>query len=446
MDNTVYIEGTGKVIKELETLIGQLEKAEELKEAERKQHEEEIDRKREEARKDKKLELEQNQAMLKKLREEQELEQKDIMFNNRMSELNRRMVIDVIPLKYINVSKSEMEFQGQKIQLESLEETLKGLLGTNYTDRNNTKGYISETETAFLKIDQRTNSVIIKDLPERVAEVRKILKDPIIGLDRPPMLVEIEVTIAMGNSGFTEELGMKLGGSRKDGKAVYGISSSDNIAQNLNELRRTATTQTTTTSNGAVSNAETEAINSSFQTIDLLQPVGALGLSSSMLYMGGKTMLNIQLNAMENEGLGKVLSNPRIMTLNNREATILSGNSVSIPVATADKMGLETIDTGISIKTKPHIVLENGEDVKDCDILLDISIEKSSLGAVSREKIETSESKVNSNVMIKNGQTLILGGLFQYTKSDSTGGIPLLKDIPLIGLFFQTKNRIETLN
>ena len=254
------------------------------------------------------------------------------------------------------------------------------------------------------------------------------------------MLVEIEVTIAMGNSGFTEELGMKLGGSRKDGKAVYGISSSDNIAQNLNELRRTATTQTTTTSNGAVSNAETEAINSSFQTIDLLQPVGALGLSSSMLYMGGKTMLNIQLNAMENEGLGKVLSNPRIMTLNNREATILSGNSVSIPVATADKMGLETIDTGISIKTKPHIVLENGEDVKDCDILLDISIEKSSLGAVSREKIETSESKVNSNVMIKNGQTLILGGLFQYTKSDSTGGIPLLKDIPLIGLFFQTKN------
>jgi len=104
----------------------------------------------------------------------------------------------------------------------------------------------------------------------------------------------------------------------------------------------------------------------------------------------------------------------------------------------------ELVKAGIIEKHQPvnapHIVLENGEPLKDCDILLDISIEKSSLGAVSREKIETSESKVNSNVMIKNGQTLILGGLFQYTKSDSTGGIPLLKDIPLIGLFFQTKN------
>ena len=463
MDNTVFIEGRSDVIKELETLIGQLEKAEELKQkeakkrADLKKQEEEKKRKakleleqlklkqQEELRQAKKLELEKSRALMEKRSKEQKLLQDKIAFEEKLKRLNQKMVIDVIPLKYINVSKSEVEFQGQKIQIGSIEDTLKGLLNSKPVDGNST--FIGNNDLSFLKIDQRTNSVIIKDFPERVAEVRRILKDPEIGLDKPPMLIEIEVTIAMGNSGFTEELGMKLGASRSYGdNRAYGVSTGENIAQNLNNMRTTATTMSTTTSNGAVSTSETTAINNSFQTTELLQPIGALGLSSSMLFLGQKNMLNFQLNAMENEGWGKVLSNPRIITLNNREATIISGNSVSIPTATADKMSLETIDTGISIKAKPHIVLERGEDTRNADILLDISIEKSSLGTVTREKIEKSTNQINSNVIIKNGQTLILGGLFQYTNSDSEGGIPILKEIPLFGLFFKTKNNVLAKN
>jgi type IV pilus secretin PilQ/predicted competence protein len=454
MDNTVFIEGKREVIEELEALIGQLEKAEELKKAEREKRSSlklaeaekirvsELAKNRvqldsqEEARKLKKLRLEQDKARLTQRIEEQKLVHSDILFNNTLSDFGKKMEIDVIPLKYINVSKSEMEFQGQKIQIESLEDTLNGLLGTNYVDGNRTRSSLGR-ESAFLKIDQRTNSIIIKDFPERIMEIKKIVAK----LDKQPKLIEIEVTIAMGNSGFTQELGIKLGGGRSYSGRDYGVSTSDNIAQNLNQLRTTATTQSATTSNGAVTSSESSAINSSFQATELLQPIGALGLSSSMLFLGGKSMLNIQLNAMENEGLGKVLSNPRIITLNNREATIISGDSVSIPTATADKMSLETIETGISIRVKPHVVSADDEDDQNSEILLDISIEKSSLGLVSREKIETSQSTVNSSVLIRNGRTLILGGLFQYTKSGSEGGVPLLKDIPLLGLLFQTKNK-----
>jgi type II secretory pathway component GspD/PulD (secretin) len=479
MDNTVLVEGKTDVIAELETLIGKLEKAEELKKAERELRKEEKEKKdalklaekerqekaelekrkikldsqkevreaelakkqielnkQQEARKLKELRLEQNKAELNQKIKEQRLSQNDILFNNQLSDLSRKMEIDVIPLKYINVSKSEIEFQGKKIQIESLEDTLNGLLGTNYVDGNYT--YLkSGRESAFLKIDQRTNSIIIKDFPERIMEVKQIIAK----LDKQPKLIEIEVTIAMGNSGFTQELGLKLGGGRKYNGRDYGVSTSENIAENLNQLRTTATTQSSTTSNGAVSSTESSSINNSFQTTELLQPIGALGLSSSMLFLGGKSMLNIQLNAMENEGLGKVLSNPRIITLNNREATILSGDSVSIPTATVDKMSLETVETGISIRVKPHVVSADNEDEEKSEILLDISIEKSSLGLVSREKIETSQSTVNSSVLIRNGKTLILGGLFQYTKSGSEGGVPLLKDIPLLGLLFQTKNK-----
>ena len=454
MDNTVFIEGKSDVIAELEVLIGQLEKAEELKKAEREKKatlklaEEEKARQaelaknkiilnsQEEARKLRKLSLDQDRAKLTQKIEEQKLAHSDILFNNKLSDLSKKMEIDVIPLKYINVSKSQMEFQGQKIQVESLEDTLNGLLGTNYVDGNHTRNN-SGRESAFLKIDQRTNSVIIKDFPERVQEVKQIIAK----LDKQPKLIEIEVTIAMGNSGFTQELGVKLGGGRSYSGRDYGVSTADGISENLNQLRTTATTQSSTTSNGAVTSSESSAINSSFQATELLQPVGALGLSSSMLFLGGKSMLNVQLNAMENEGLGKVLSNPRIITLNNREATILSGDSVSIPTATVDKMSLETVETGISIRVKPHVVSADNEDDNQSEILLDISIEKSSLGLVSREKIETSQSTVNSSVLIRNGRTLILGGLFQYTKSGSEGGVPLLKDIPLLGLLFQTKNK-----
>ena len=454
MDNTVFIEGKSDVIAELEVLIGQLEKAEELKKAEREKKatlklaEEEKAREaelaknkitlnsQEEARKLRKLKLDQDKARLTQKIEEQKLVHSDILFNNKLSDLSKKMEIDVIPLKYINVSKSEMEFQGQKIQVESLEDTLNGLLGTNYVDGNHT-GNRRGRESAFLKIDQRTNSIIIKDFPERVMEVKQIIAK----LDKQPKLIEIEVTIAMGNSGFTQELGIKLGGGRNYSGRDYGVSTAENIADNLNQLRTTATTQSSTTSNGAVTSSESSSINTSFQATELLQPIGALGLSSSMLFLGGKSMLNVQLNAMENEGLGKVLSNPRIITLNNREATILSGDSVSIPTATADKMALETVETGISIRVKPHVVSADNEDESMSEILLDIAIEKSSLGLVSREKIETSQSTVNSSVLIRNGRTLILGGLFQYTKSGSEGGVPLLKDIPLLGLLFQTKNK-----
>jgi type II secretory pathway component GspD/PulD (secretin) len=177
---------------------------------------------------------------MEKRSKEQKLLQDKIAFEEKLRRLNQKMVIDVIPLKYINVSKSEVEFQGQKIQIGSIEDTLKGLLNSKPVDGNST--FIGNNDLSFLKIDQRTNSVIIKDFPERVAEVRRILKDPEIGLDKPPMLIEIEVTIAMGNSGFTEELGMKLGASRSYGdNRAYGVSTGENIAQNLNNMRTTAT-------------------------------------------------------------------------------------------------------------------------------------------------------------------------------------------------------------
>lgn len=339
-----------------------------------------------------------------------------------------KMGIAIIPLKYISVSAKQMEFLGKKIQIESLEDTLKGLLGTGYVqgssaktrfmDRNitNNKNLADSdlnlrAELAYLKVDSRTNSVIVKDFPDRIEEIKQILKK----LDVPAQLVEIEVTIASGTTGFTSQLGLALGGSKTVNGRQYGISTSSSVANNVNSLN-------------------------SGTNVSLLQPSGALGLSGSMIYSGSKGVINSQLNVMENEGIGKVLSNPKMVTLDNRQATIHSGNTISIPVTTNDKIALESVDAGVSIKAIPHIIKKQNDN--DKDIMLDISIESSSLGDTTGNQINKTTNNLNSSVIMKDGETLILGGLFQYTKSDSKGGVPLLKDIPFVGFLFSTKNKL----
>jgi type IV pilus assembly protein PilQ len=426
---SIFIEDKSETIAELKELIKKFEVAEQLKQQRVAQQKEYF------------LKTEEYKRLQAKKRLEREKKEK-----YGLDEYDDwKMVVEVITLKYINVSSTKMEFQGETIEVEGLDKTLLGLVGTGYVTKEdaqdpNKPKYIKE-EKPFLKVDKRTNSIIIKDYPDRIAEVRNIVDL----LDKPAKLIEVEVTIATGSTGFTEQLGVKLGGSTTTtgGSRAYGISTADNVAENINNLRTTATTTTTTTStSGVTTTSEAESLNSAFSSTELLQPTGALGLSSSMLFLGAKNALNFQLNAMEEEGLGKVISNPKVITLNNREATIVSGNSISIPTATSDKMGLETIDTGISIKATPHLIERKDDNEKQ--ILLDITIENSALGTVTREQIETSKNKINSNVIIKDGQTLILGGLFQYTKSDSHGGVPVLKDIPILGLLFSTKN--ESLN
>jgi len=397
--NAVYIEAQAQVVEDFKNIIEQFEMAEKLLQKRRVQKA--------------KNDIEYKKLEFIKQKHKIEADKKKKFGLNEFEQW--RMKIDIVPLKYINVSSTEIEFQGEKIKVESLEDTLKGLLGTGYVSRNKKDDNLSfaiqnNYEESYLKMDARTNSIIIKDYPDRIAEIKEIIKK----LDTPTKLVEIEVTIATGETGFTNSLGMALGGISSSGSTEYGLSTSSKISSNLNSIKKGT-------------------------NVDLLQPSGALGLSGSMLFTGSKSLINTQLNLMETDGSGKVLSNPKIVTLNNREATIVSGNSISIPVSTSDKIGLETVETGISIKATPHIIEKKGDSQKD--IMLDISIESSSLGDTSQGQINKSTNKINTNVIMRNGQTLILGGLFQYTKKNTDIGVPGLKDIPFLGFLFSTKTK-----
>jgi len=402
--NSIFLDAEFSIIKELERLVNRFEMAESIKIADKEKNDEEKRKK---------------QKQLENSKEKDRLYQMRLVQDKKKEKYGQSkydtwsMIVKMIPLKYINVGSTEVEFQGKKVQVDSLEDTLKGLLGTteyvrdeiDIRDSNESSKPLRLTynsknkEKPYLKINKRTNSIIVKDYPDRIEEIEKILKD----LDKPIELVKIDVTVAFGNTGFTRQLGTNL---RMRGQGGY--------------------------------------INASSSGGQILKPSNALGLSASMVYLGAKNTLNASLVAMEEKNLGKVLSNPSIVTLDGKEAEIYSGNSVSVPTATSDKMELETITTGISIKTTPQIISKKGNDEKDKDILLDIDIENSSLENVSKDQISTSKSTIKTSVIIKNNRTLILGGMFDYSETSGEGGIPLLKDIPLLGYLFKTKNRSLT--
>jgi type II secretory pathway component GspD/PulD (secretin) len=347
-----------------------------------------------------------------------ELEGKNIAFSNKKQKYGFgkyeqwQMKIEIIPLKYLVAGSKKVKFQDETIKVDSLEDTLKGLLGINTSKPANTndeekKKNIND-ETPFLKVDKRTNSVIIKDYPDRIEDIKAILKR----IDKPAKLVEIEVTIATGTTSFTKQLGINLGGSRTDGNGQFGIATSEGVAESINNAN----------------------------VGDLLQPTNALGLTSSMLFTGSRSVLNFQLNAMEEDGVGKVISNPKIVTLDNKEAEITSGNDLYLPITTDDEIALEQVNTGILINTTPHIIEKKYKDDSDY-IMLDIEIERSELGVVTTEKVEKSANRITSTVLLKNNQTLILGGLFHFEDSDSDSGVPLLKDIPFLDILFETTSK-----
>ena len=404
--NAIYIEAQETVISDFQKILMKFEVAEKLlRETRIKRTKEDIEYKRLEN-------INKKQIAVIKKKQEYGLNAYD----------DWQMKLEIIPLKYINVSAKEMEFQGQKIKIESLEDTLKGLLGTGYASLDRVKSIDSNTsmiasyskknnEKSYLKIDARTNSLIIKDFPDRIEEIKKI----IMKLDRPVQLIEIEVTIATGTTGFTNRLGMALGVMQTKNERSYGFSTSDTTSANVNSVQKD-------------------------KPIDALASSGVLGLSGSFLFSNSKNIINAQLSAMEEEGIGKVLSNPKMVTLNNTEATIISGKSISVPVTAGDKIDLKTVNTGISIKSTPHIIEKDNDKIKD--IKLDITIESSSLGDTTGGKINKNTNKINTNVIMRDGQTLILGGLFQYTQSKTSGGVPFLKDIPFLGYLFSTKTKV----
>jgi len=279
----------------------------------------------------------------------------------------------------------------------------------------------SLTKRGSILVEKRTNSLIISDLPERVGPVEKM------ALDLDTATPQIEITAKLVDV---------------DVEALRGIGIEWNIDPSPPKFWNGITNPLDPTSpkvlpgGGPLHNNDHTVNAAGQQSTPLSDPANRLtfGLFKSW------GSIEAQLQTLEQNRKAKIISNPRITTVDNREAKILVGQKIPLIVQDVAGNPLSQLQTiGIQLKVTPHLTA-------DKKIVMDLHPEVSDLSTQSTVQggviINTSEA--DTRVMVDDGQTAVIGGLIRSNEGDIRLGVPFLKDIPLLGLLFSSRNTVHS--
>jgi type IV pilus assembly protein PilQ len=323
-------------------------------------------------------------------------------------------------------------------------------------DKSKSNSFLSSNGT--VTIDKRTNQVFIFDVPTKLDMIASLLKQ----IDRPVRQVLIEARIVEADTNFTKSLGVRIGTHDHQGMNVghkiggadgfrFGLAGSSKDAYaHLPEAGRYPATAIITdvdATTGEITytrEVPTPVIaDSQLVNLPVSNPAGQLALT---LMNSAKTqLLTLELSALEADGKGKTISSPRIMTMDQMEAMIQQG--IRIPYLVSSASGATSVawqDANLSLKVKPHIT-------PDGRVMMKLKITKNALGPQVSTflgySIKTKE--IDSDVLVDNGGTVVIGGIYEQEERDSTTRIPFLGDLPYVGFLFKTRtkndNRIELL-
>lgn len=277
------------------------------------------------------------------------------------------------------------------------------------------------TERGNVTVDERTNTLIVNDTERKLAEIRDLLEV----LDVPVRQVLIESRIVNATTNFSKNLGVRFGAS--DTRNIAGGTTA--VAGNLN-----GTTQ--------ILNGETLEMNDRLNVnmpAQRLQGVPfnptSIGLAIAKLPFG--RLLELELSALQAEGEGEIISNPRVVTSNQKEAVISQGTEFPYQEASAaGNTNTEFKEAVLQLKVTPQIT-------PDDHIIMDIAVNKDALNTTATNNngepaIDT--QKVESQVLVNDGETIVIGGIYEQTKVNNVVRTPFFGDLPYIGMLFRNKS------
>ncbi|TWQ45985.1 type IV pilus secretin PilQ, partial [Xanthomonas vasicola] len=268
-------------------------------------------------------------------------------------------------------------------------------------------------------------------------------------IDRPVDQVLIESRIVIATDTFARDLGARFGVSGATGRGILSGSLESNVnyqntsAQRANELASTATATSPGTSNTIPQFLFPSGLN-----IDLgaggFTTSGAAGLAYTLL--GSHFNLDIELSAMQEEGRGEVVSNPRIVTANQREGVIKQGREIGyVTISGAGAAGggsqanVQFKEVLLELKVTPTITNDNrvflNMNVKKDEVARFITLPQ--YGTVP----EINRREVNTAVLVADGETVVIGGVYEFTDRESVAKVPFLGDIPFLGNLFKKRGR-----
>jgi len=298
---------------------------------------------------------------------------------------------------------------------EKLEPTVVRNFAINYSDLGNLVGPVKSilSERGNVTRDDRTKQLIVEDVPLRLERVEKLINT----LDLPERQVMIEARIIEVDSTFSKDIGVKWGLSYTNDNATAG-NSLDQGTAGLGGSFLIAP--------AAVSSGLSAGFGSSLT-------FGRLGIDS--------TVLDLRLSAVETSGYGKIVSKPKVTTVNGEEASIKQGTKIPYQSVGDDgRSKTEFVDADLSLKVTPVIN-------PDRSVILDIEVTNSAIGSTvstgagAAPAINTKEAK--NKVMVFDGETTVIGGIFVETENTGLAGVPILMDIPILGKLFQSKNKSD---
>jgi len=262
---------------------------------------------------------------------------------------------------------------------------------------------------------------LLIDIPKKVQEI----KDLLTILDRPVDQVMIEARIVIADETFARDLGAKFGVGGYDTGNSHRFLGSGSISNNT-----------------ALQNA---IVGGTPIPRDLNVNLGVVGAPSvGFTILGASTYIDVELSALEKNGRGEIISNPRVITSNQREAVIRQGQEVGYVTTTPGAVGAtptQTVafkDVLLELKVTPTIT-------SDGRVYLTVALKKDDIAGftetVSGRVPSLNKREINTAVLIENGQTVVIGGVYEFTSRDDVSKVPFLGDVPFLRNFFRQKSK-----
>ena len=289
------------------------------------------------------------------------------------------------------------------------------------------------SQRGSLSVDDRTNTLLVMDTADRLETIRRLVTT----LDVPVKQVLIEARIVVVSDTFERDLGARFGVTSAQKSGSNGLLSVTGSGTGADVMSQSALANRSAT--GSVGSVQVPTLANRYAVnLPTAAPSGSIGIS----LLGSSYLVDLELSAAQNEGRSETISSPRVITANQKQATILQG--VEIPYQESASSGATTTQfkkAALSLKVTPLITPDN-RVILDLDVS-DDSVGQSVTSATGGTVPSIDTREITTQVLVNDGQTVVLGGILETTKTKSADKVPGLGDIPLLGYLFKTTTNIN---
>lgn len=318
--------------------------------------------------------------------------------------------------------------QSFQLNYTKAEEVAKGLAGQSGGSGGSATRILSSRGSVIF--EARTNQLFVTDIPSKLEEIQSMIAK----IDVPVRQVLIEARIVIADDKFGRSLGVKLGAADlrgvRGGVSGYNLGGGNQIAigGNMNAIG----VQTGQTGSTTLPLTDTQFVNLPASTQNGFNPAT---VALSLFGPTSNRFLDLEISALEADGKGKVVSSPRVITADQVKALIEQGEE--LPYQTATSSGATSLSfrkANLKLEVTPQITPEG-------NVILDVDVNKDSVGRSTSAGLAIDTKHVKTQVLVENGGTVVIGGIFEQAEREDVTKVPVLGDVPYLGNLFKTKTR-----